>query len=200
MGAGLLGHPLPLEPKPDARDLTQQFFTSVVLQGTLVKNFAPSRGSFRGFVCGAIANFMIDDIRAAQSQKRGGGVRWLSLDGAALELASAIPDGQRATPEEVFDAAWTRIVFARATKALAAKLEADGKATCFEIFQRYDLASGAAPSYKGVGDALGLSVDQVKHGLAEARDGLRDIVTDIVRSYVDGPDELARELRRLLGA
>jgi len=157
----------------DARDLTQQFFTSAVLEGTLLDNFAPNRGSFRAFVCGAIAHFMIDDIRAAQSQKRGGGVRTLSLDGAALELASAVPVGQRATPEEVFDAAWTRIVFTRATKLLAERLEADGKGASFDVFQRYDLASGAAPSYRSVADAMGLSVDRVKHALAEAREVFR---------------------------
>ena len=183
----------------DARDLTQQFFTTTVLEGTLLNNFAPNRGSFRAFVCGAIAHFIIDDIRAAEAQKRGGGVRTLSLDGAGLELASAVPVGQRTTPEEVFDAAWTRIVFLRATKLLGERLEAEGKTGSFEIFQSYDLATGAAPSYKSVAEALGLTVDQVKHGLVEARAVFRDIVTEIVRSYVDGPEELARELRRLLG-
>ena len=187
-------------PDQDARDLTQQFFTSSVLEGTLLEDFAPDRGSFRAFLRGAIARFMIDDIRAAQSQKRGGRVRVLSLDDAELELGGAAPEGQPSTPEEVFDAAWTRIVFLRATRTLEQQLEGEGKARSFEIFQKYDLGSEAAPSYQAVADQMGLSVAQVKHGLVEARAAFRDIVTEIVGSYVDGPEELRRELMRLFGA
>jgi len=183
----------------DARDLTQEFFESAVLQGTLLENFAPNRGTFRGYVCGAISNFIIDQDRASQAQKRGGGIRLLSLEGAGLELANEPHLAERSTPEQVFDAAWTRIVFARATKLLAQRLEGEGKAVCLDVFRRYDLAEGTAPSYKTVGEALGLSVDQVKHALAQARDAFREVVTGIVSSYVDGPDELRLELRRLLG-
>lgn len=185
----------------DAKDLTQQFFLSVVLEGTLVRNFVPDRGSFRAFLRGAITNFMRDELKAQSRQKRGGGVRPLSLDDDGVDLANLVPNADGLTPEQVFDAAWTRTVLGRALRLLEERLRADGRAHSLEVFRRYDLGDGGgAASYREVGDALGLSADQVKHALGEARDAFRDIVTSIVRGYVDGPEELMREMRHLLGA
>jgi RNA polymerase sigma factor (sigma-70 family) len=184
----------------DAKDLTQEFFLSVVLEGTLMKNFAPDRGSFRAFLRGAITNFMRDEIKAQTRQKRGGGMRPISLDDDGVDLGKLVPDAEGLSPEQVFDAAWTRIVLARALKVLEQRLRADGREPALEAFRRYDLGASGAASYREIGEDLGLSPDQVKHALAEARDTFRDIVTSIVRGYVDGPEELVREMRHLLGA
>jgi hypothetical protein len=43
-------------------------------------------------------------------------------------------------------------------------------------------------------------VPQVKHALLLARAAFREIVTELVRGYVDDPADLATELRRLFGA
>jgi RNA polymerase sigma factor (sigma-70 family) len=185
----------------DAKDLTQQFFLSVVLEGTLMKNFVPDRGSFRSFLRGAITNFMRDEIKAQTRQKRGGGMRPLSLDDDGVDLANLVPNADGMSPEQVFDAAWSRIVLGRALRLLEQRLRADGREQSLEVFRRYDLGeSGGAASYREVGEALGLTADQVKHALGEARDAFREIVTSIVRGYVDGPEELMREMRHLLGA
>src|SRR5262245_34630128 len=47
----------------DAKDLTQDFFATVVLDRELVKTYAPERGSFRTLLRTAITRFMQDVVR-----------------------------------------------------------------------------------------------------------------------------------------
>lgn len=185
----------------DAKDLTQQFFLNVVIErGKLFKRFSPERGSFRAFLKGAIAAFIRDRRRADSRQKRGGQTRIISLEGTEPDLHAMIPGVDKMTPEEVFDAAWCEVVFSRALAMMEEKLRSDGRGVHFDVFRRYDLAEeDSPPSYKDVATELGLSVDRVKHALVESRTIFRDIVTHLVREYVDGPDELEQELRRLFG-
>jgi RNA polymerase sigma-70 factor (ECF subfamily) len=201
----------------DAKDLTQEFFATVILDWSLVQSYVPERGSFRGLLRAAITSFMKNTVRDASRKKRGGGIPALSLDGEASALVAAIPDPGALTPEQLFDVAWNRVVMTRAVELLERKLTSEGKAAAFEAFRRYDLEGlaqapqeeGAArspvkedvqKSYAALGEALGMSVPQVKHALLHARAAFRDVVGDIVRGYVDGPEELAAELRNLFSS
>lgn len=184
----------------DAKDQTQEFFASVVLDHGLVRSFAPERGSFRAFLRSAVVSFMLNVKRDAGRQKRGGGFTMISLDDADTDLADAIPDPGARTPEELFDAAWNQVVMAQAIELVGKRLVAENKGFAFEIFKRYDLELERKElSYAALGQELGLSAAQVKHALLHARATLRDVVTDVVRGYVDGPVDLARELQSLFG-
>lgn len=185
----------------DAKDLTQEFFATVVLDRELVRSYVPERGSFRSLLRAAITSFMRNVARDAGRQKRGGGVSPLSLDAFGLDTLEALPDADKMSPEQIFDTTWNQVVMAEAVGLLARKLEAEGKAQAFEVFRRYDLEGDSADlSYAALGAKLGLSGPQVKHALQHARATFREIVTDIVRGYVDGPEDLAAELRSLFGA
>jgi RNA polymerase sigma-70 factor (ECF subfamily) len=184
----------------EAKDLTQEFFTTRILDGSLLRSFSPDRGSFRGLLKTAIANFVLDVRKEGQRQKRGGGVSVISFDGTDGTLGDSLPDTSAATPDELFDAAWRDLVMARALEELEHRLTEAGKRTSFEVFRRYDLdPQREQRSYAKLGTELGLSGDRVKHALTEARLALRDIIIEIARDYVDGPQELASELRTLLG-
>lgn len=186
-------------PEDEARDLTQEFFADRVLDGDLLRGFAPERGSFRSYLKGAIAHFMCDIDRAAGRLKRGGGERVLSLDGELPGLAEIAADPTAATPDEIFETAWSALVFGRALADAEARLRAEGREDWFEVFRRYDLDDQAEPlSYDELAASLGWTPRKVKRALAHARATLRDALADVVREYVDGPDDLERELRALL--
>jgi hypothetical protein len=139
-------------------------------------------------------------IRDAGRQKRGGGVKRLSLDGLDGDLSDLVPEGRSLSPEDVFDGAWKKTVWARSIGILEERLRAGGRKEAFEAFRRYALeppAEGA--SYAGVAAELGLTPDAVKSHLTRAREELRAIVVEIVREYVDNPEDLALEIRGLLG-
>jgi DNA-directed RNA polymerase specialized sigma24 family protein len=185
----------------DAKDLTQEFFARVVLDRELVKAYAPERGSFRSLVRAAITSFMRDVAREAGSQKRGGGRMPASLESVGEEAAPLVPGAEALTPEQIFDLAWNASVLEAAVGILERRLKAEGKAAAFEVFRRYDLEGDSAEmSYADLGRDVGLTAPQVKHALLGARAAFREVVTELVRGYVDAPADLAAELRRLLGA
>lgn len=180
----------------DAKDLTQEFFAHTVFEGGLVQKFAPERGSFRAFLRGALTNFLSDAKRTAERVKRGGQTRIISLDDEIGDDSALLGDLRSLSPEDAFNHAWNHWVAARAIERLRQRLEADGKAAFFEVYRRYELESDReAPSYDQVGADLGLKAHQVKYALTHARQQMRDVITGIVRDYVDGPDDLAAELR-----
>lgn len=181
-----------------ARDLTQEFFADVVLDGPILQTATQERGSFRSFLRGAIANFMRARQRHDRRVKRGGRASIINIDeqddSAALSLAAA------GTPDELFDAAWNQVVLAEAIRVVERRLDSEGKQTAFALFQRYDLDhEREALSYATLGEPFGMNTDQVKRALGHARVCLREALTEVVRGYVNGPEELAVELRRLLG-
>jgi RNA polymerase sigma factor (sigma-70 family) len=184
----------------DARDLAQDFFADRVLEGSLVQAFSPEQGSFRAFVRGAIRNFMLTTMRTEGRQKRGGAVPLVRLDDHLLEPPALDDRAAGLTPEELFDVAWNQMLVARAVDVARQRLERRGMSAAFEAFRRHDLApDGPASSYQQLGNVLGLSEGQVKRALAEGRAVFRRAVTEMVREYVDGPEELARELREIFG-
>jgi RNA polymerase sigma factor (sigma-70 family) len=185
----------------DAKDLTQEFFATVVLDRELVRSYAPERGSFRTLLRTALSRFMQDVARGTGRQKRGGGSMPVSLDGVGEETVDPVPGAEAMTPEQIFDLAWNEAVMSEAVALLGKRLRAEGKAAAFEVFRRYDFEGDSAEmSYAEIGAALSMTAPQVKHALGQARTAFREIVTDLVRGYVDDPADLAAELRSLFGA
>jgi RNA polymerase sigma factor (sigma-70 family) len=184
----------------EAKDLTQEFFVKEVLTGALLEKYAPERGRFRTFLKVVVTNFVRHSRRDAARQKRGGEVTLVSLEDEAFELSDAVPDAQSLTAEEAFDAGWRYAVVARAVDRVRSVLAAEGKDAYFEVFRRYDVERPAVePSYRDVGEALGLSADTVKNYLTRARQEFRDAVIAVLRETVATPEELAAELRDLFG-
>lgn len=182
----------------DAKDLTQEFFLTEVVEGTLLDHFDPERGNFRAFLKGSLANFVRRASRDAGRLKRGGDARALSLEVGEVELAEIVPDARALTPEELFDRAWKRVILARAVALLERRLRARGQEAYFEVFQRYDLdPDNREVSYRSVGKALGLNPDAVKNHLSRAREEFTNAVTDIVAEYVTDPAVLSQELKEL---
>lgn len=185
----------------DAKDLTQEFFASEVLEGPLLGRFDPARGSFRGFLKGALAHFMGHVVRDASRKKRGGGVRLLPLSMDDADVSALLPDARALPPVEVFDRAWARTVFGQALRLVEQRLRDEGRAAVFDVFRRYDLEdAGAGASYADVGRPLGLDADTVKNHLTRARLEFRRAAADVVYDTVDTPEELASELKSLFGA
>ncbi len=183
----------------DAKDLCQEFFARVVLEGPLVERYAPARGSFRAFLKAALRNFLGGEARDGRAQKRGGDVVVASLDGSGADVLGFLAD-PAAGPEEVFDRAWEGVVLAQAIRGLEDRLRAGGQEVAWEIFRAYELApEGDRATYEILGERFHLAPHVVKHHLARARQELLESLRRIVVEYVDSPEDLAGEMRGLLG-
>ena len=93
----------------DAEDLAQDFFTSL-LQGPLLERADPERGRFRSLLLKALKDFLGHAVEKSRTQKRGGGVKFVSWDDWMAEAPSQLSLPAQALkslpPERLFDLAW----------------------------------------------------------------------------------------------
>jgi RNA polymerase sigma factor (sigma-70 family) len=184
----------------DARDLTQSFFLAALEKGTFDR-YDPARARFRTFLRTCLDGFAVNEHRAVQRLKRGGGMAPLSLDfeGAEEELARQGRMDQ-IDPEEYFHREWVRGLFARAVEELRRRCREAGRDRRFAVFERYDLEEDSArPTYAALGKDLGIPATQVTNELAAARRELRSIVLATLRELTVSDDEFRAEARDALG-
>src|SRR5437764_6173508 len=55
----------------DAKDLTQEFFVRIVLEGDLAERYTPDKGSFRAYLRTSVRNFVRNERRDGARLKRG---------------------------------------------------------------------------------------------------------------------------------
>jgi hypothetical protein len=132
--------------------------------------------------------------------KRGGGVTTVPLDfetaeGELRHLEPAVP----ADVDQLFYQEWVRALFQRAVEDLRASAATANRAVMFQVFERYDLAPDARPTYAGLAAELGLTPATVTNHLAAMRRQFRKCVLDRLRDLTTSDDEFETEARRLLG-
>jgi RNA polymerase sigma factor (sigma-70 family) len=176
----------------DADDLAQEAFAWLLASGLLDKA-DPARGSFRGFLKRALANFATEQWRRARAQKRGGGTTTVALD--AAESA----DARERTPEQALDDAWRRELLATAQQRLRRELEDGGRATQWAVFRDHYLAAGDEPDHATLAARHGITRTDVSNWLDRAKRRYRAVLRELVADTVTTPDELEAELRWLFG-
>lgn len=184
------------KPNEEAKDLTQEFFAEIIMEGPLLERYAPEQGSFHAYLKAAITNFMRDAVKSEGRKKRGGDAKILSLD-FDPNGDVALPD-RSLSPEQVFDLAWKHVVFSKALQNVEQNLIGEGKAAYFEVFRRYELQpAGPQPSYREVGESMGLTETTVQNYLARVRAELRRAVIEVVADTVESRKDLSDEIRWL---
>lgn len=179
----------------DAKDLTQEFFTTVVLESSFIDRASPVLGSFRSFLKGAVRKFVLHTARDGRALKRGGGAIISSLESAP---AWSLPAS--ATPDEIFDQAWEHAILEHALQILQERLTSSGRRLSWQVFQAYDLTPDPDASYESLACTFGLPPGNVKELLKQTRKELLSIARDILKESVDSPEDLDRELRTLFGS
>ncbi len=182
--------------RPQAQDLTQDFFVHLLERDTLQRADA-SKGRFRSFLLGALEYFLADAARRSGARKRGGGVRFLILDDAnAAEAAYQLAAPAWETPERMFDARWAAtlvgVVFAR----LRGEMAAAGKESLFTSLRDY-VAGGEDASYQQTAESLGLSLPALKSTIHRLRRRYAALLREEVARTVADPADAEEELLHL---
>ncbi|MBI2900911.1 MAG: sigma-70 family RNA polymerase sigma factor [Planctomycetes bacterium] len=179
----------------DAKDATQDFFADVI-EGGLLERFSPERGSFRGYLKGAIRLFLLERHEKSSALKRGGARTSVPLDDRWIETAAVGRDG---TPEDAFERQWARSVMDSALSDLRDELRRGGKERHWTIFERYELSapSGASPTYADLAREVGVKTTDVTNYLNHCRARLRALCLGRVRDYIADESDAAAELMRL---
>lgn len=174
-----------------AKDIVQDFLTSVLERGTLTKA-DPARGRFRTFLLASLTNFMKDRAKAAARQKRGGDQTILSLDFATGEREFAVEVASGESPETVLNRTWARTLWKQAISELK------GDPAHVEAFNLYL----ADVDYETIARKTGLSAAAAKMAVHRMKGQLRDTVQHYILQTAADEFELQAEVvefMRLLG-
>jgi RNA polymerase sigma factor (sigma-70 family) len=188
--------------REDAEDLVQGFFARALEKG-FFERYEPEKARFRTYVRLCLDGHAANEKKAANRQKRGGGVPLLPLDFESAEGELLHHDvASELDPEMYFHREWVRNLFTLAVEELRDRCEAEGKSVHFAIFERYDLDVEEArepPTYAGLAAQFGLPVTQVTNHLAFARREFRQVVLDRLREITGSDAEFRDEALQLLG-
>ncbi len=191
-------------PIEDAQDLTQGFFAEL-LERELLLGFNPARSRLRTYLRVCVDSFVMNQIKAAHRQKRGGNTTHVALDfdaaegelrGVAIDVAS-IPSPL--SLEEFFEKEWIRSLFTLAVEDLRKLCEARGRLKTFQVFEEYDLDAVENVSYDKLAAKYGLAVTDVTNSLAWARREFRRIALDRLREICGSYDEFQSEVVAVFG-
>ena len=182
----------------EAKDLTQEFFSEVVLRGKLA-GFSSERGSFRSYLKAAVMNFLRDRTEAARCIKRGGQAKVSFLSAMDRDLYEVLPDPDSLSPEDAFEQDWKHEVLARALELLETRLLEEGKGVQLEVFRRL-LGENSGESHEQVGRDLGIRLSDVKNYLSRTRSLYRGTVLEVIREYLPDGASSMDEVRALFYA
>jgi RNA polymerase sigma factor (sigma-70 family) len=192
------------KPPEEAQDLTQGFFLEL-FERDLLSRFDAEKSRLRTYVRLCVDSFVLNEIKHAQRQKRGGDSVHLALDFPAVEgelRAQTIDPASIPSPEhfeEFFEKEWIRSLFASAVEELRQFCEVRGKQAAFSLFETYDLFGDESVSYAQLAETRGLSVSDVTNQLAWARREFRRFAQQRLRAICATDEEFSRECKILFG-
>ncbi len=186
---------------PDAQDLTQGFFLSL-LQRRALKRVDPARGKFRSFLLASFKHYLCDEFDRARALKRGGGREFVFLDASDAETRFQYEPVDELTPEKIYDARWAITLLSRAVDRLREECIACGEISRFEVLRAFVGAEigQAPPTYEEVAKTLGISLGAAKTWVHRFRKRYTALLREEVWRTVSDPNEIDDEIRALCDA
>ncbi len=182
----------------DAEDLTQGFF-AYNLQHGLFDNVGAERGKLRSYLIKAMKNFMSNRRAYERAQKRGGGIRHLSIDQEAAERRYAYEPADHLTPDVVYERHWALSLLEHARRRLEGEYIRRGKGELFLALKGFLSTRRPDRPYAEVATELEVSIDAVKQTAHRMRERYRELVEEEISHTVESPDQVEEEIRHLFG-
>lgn len=183
----------------EAEDLTQSFFTRFIERADHARA-DPARGSFRAFLLVTLKHFLNDAGDRANAVKRGGQIKFHSLDSSAGHTVEA---EHRDSPDQVFERAWARAVLDSAMRRLRAEADAAGRAALFDQLREFLIERPLESDYARVAEAFNLRRNTLAVSVHRLRQRLSELVRDELADTAEGVENLNQEfdaVRKSLGA
>ncbi len=180
-----------------AQDRVQAFFATVLEKGY----FAAAdrdRGRFRTFLITAFRHHGSKERDRERAQKRGGDRKHLSLDFARGEERYRLEPAHDLTPERVFERRWALTLLDQVLGAVRDEFREAGREPLFDALKPYLVGGSPLPSYRNVGDAIGMTDGAVKVAVHRLRRRYRDRLRAEIADTVSDPADVDDELEHLL--
>ena len=182
-----------------AEDHTQAFLAGLLEKHGL-RLAEPKRGKFRSFLLAALKHFLANERARAGAQKRGGGLKALSLDCENAEAQYALEPRDELSPEKLFERSWAMTVLDRAMTRLRAEAATAKKQEQFDYLKTYLTVSENAAAYREAAVRLGMTEGAVKVAVHRLRKRYRELLRDEIAHTVASQDEIDEEIRHLFDA
>lgn len=180
----------------DAEDLTQGFLSHLLSRGDLGP-LTPDKGQLRRFLKASFQNFITDEIRKGNRQKRGGPIaEWVDLESAERQYQRVL--SKAATPEEAFDRHWGRTVLQRALHALRERFQARGRANLFIELEPFLGSDAPQPAYREIAQRIGQTENTVAAAVSRMRREFRELLRQEIADTLGDDQSVDEELQYLL--
>lgn len=181
-----------------ARELAHEFFARM-LEGDAINGAEREQGRFRSYLLGAVKHFVAHLREAEHRQRRGGGVRPLSLDEAQPDCpALHVPDDERRSPDAAFDRQWAVTVLSRAMEALQRECAAEGKAHLLAHIRPWLVGESVHGDQTGEAETLGISAGAMKVAIHRMRQRFRRLVKAEIACTLNDMADVEEEMEALL--
>ena len=181
----------------DAQDLTQEFLSRLVHKDYL-DAVQQEKGRFRTFLLMAIKRFLSDAWDQVRAQKRGGGIRNLSLDATAAEQKYRVEAVEEVTPETIYERHWALTLLDLTMARLRQEFVAAGKTGGFDDLKVFLTEPKGVISHAQVAQRLGLSEGAVRIAVHRLRRRFRELFHAEIAHTVSSPEDIEGEVRYLM--
>ena len=185
--------------REDAEDLTQAFFARL-LEKNYLEGISSEKGKFRAFLLTALKRFLANEWDRARSQKRGGGLKPLSLDWQDADTRYQIQPAENLTPDKLYDRAWALTVLERVVTRLREECGAQGRGKLFEQLKPFLMAGNSGVPCAQAAAALELSEGAARVAIHRLRRRYRELLREEVAHTLADPAQAGEELQALLSA
>jgi DNA-directed RNA polymerase specialized sigma24 family protein len=115
-----------------AKDITQGFFTDVILGRQLVDRADPGQGKFRSYLLAAVSNYARDYCRRQTASTRRPSEGVVSLEGC--ELSELLPESTEQSPDGAFNRTWAHTLLDSVLQEVEASCLAAGQGRHWQVF------------------------------------------------------------------
>ena len=180
----------------EAEDITQAFFARM-LEKEALGGLKREGGRFRSFLLAAVSNFLANEWDRAHAQKRGGGVKPLSLDTADEEgRYVALEVAESTTPESMFEKQWVLTLLNRVMERL--RCEQGERSALFEDLKPHLQSDRVGLPYAEIARKHGMSEGAIRVAVHRLRQRYGVLLREEIGRTVGSPDEVDEELRHLI--
>lgn len=178
-----------------AEDATQSFISDLIENSGFGKA-NKERGKFRTYLLASFTNFMTNQWRANQAQKRGGGEQPLSLDFESADGQYSLVASDEMTPERIFERTWAMTVLKQSLEQVKVQYDRSGKPELFSELQVF-LGGEGNETYQEVAERLGMKINAVKVAVHRLRQRYGEQLRIQIGRTVDSSSEVDDELQTL---
>ena len=185
--------------REDAEDLTQAFFARL-LEKNYLEGISTEKGKFRAFLLVAVKRFLANEWDRANRQKRGGGLRPLSLDWQEADTRYQIHPADDLSPDKLYDRAWAVTMLERVITRLRDESSAEGKAKLYEQLKTFLMAGQSDIPCAQAAAALELTEGAVRVAIHRLRRRYRELLREEVAQTLSDPAQADEEMHALFSA